>query len=85
MLVPAGSIACFSSTLFHRSGANTTDTMRRVYVAQYSSEPILSEDGSQPRHLAVPLLDGGRRVAWTGAPGVAHTVTTTRPSSTVTG
>ena len=29
--------------------------MRRVYVAQYSAEPILDEDGSRPRHLAVPL------------------------------
>ena len=26
-----------------------------VYVAQYSAEPILSEDGSRPRHLAVRL------------------------------
>jgi ectoine hydroxylase-related dioxygenase (phytanoyl-CoA dioxygenase family) len=49
--VPAGSIACFSSTLFHRSGPNTTDRMRRVYLAQYSPEPILDEDG-RPRHLA---------------------------------
>ena len=52
--VPAGSIACFSSTLFHRSGANTTDRMRRVYLAQYSAEPILNEDG-RPRHLAERL------------------------------
>ena len=56
MIVPAGSIACFSSTLFHRSGPNTTDRVRRVYVAQYSAEPILSEDGSRPRILAEPLL-----------------------------
>jgi ectoine hydroxylase-related dioxygenase (phytanoyl-CoA dioxygenase family) len=52
--VPAGSIACFSSTLFHRSGANTTDRVRRVYLAQYSAEPILNEDG-RPRHLAERL------------------------------
>jgi ectoine hydroxylase-related dioxygenase (phytanoyl-CoA dioxygenase family) len=51
---PAGSIACFSSTLFHRSGANTTNRMRRVYLAQYSAEPILEQDG-RPRHLAEPL------------------------------
>jgi ectoine hydroxylase-related dioxygenase (phytanoyl-CoA dioxygenase family) len=25
VIVPAGSVACFSTTLFHRSGANTTD------------------------------------------------------------
>jgi ectoine hydroxylase-related dioxygenase (phytanoyl-CoA dioxygenase family) len=54
VIVPAGSIACFSSTLFHRSGANTTDRMRRVYLAQYSTEPILNEDGRR-RHLAEPL------------------------------
>jgi ectoine hydroxylase-related dioxygenase (phytanoyl-CoA dioxygenase family) len=61
VLVPAGSIACFSSTVFHRSGPNTTDRMRRVYLAQYSSEPILSEDGSRPRHLAEPLLIADER------------------------
>jgi ectoine hydroxylase-related dioxygenase (phytanoyl-CoA dioxygenase family) len=63
VIVPAGSIACFSTTLLHRSGPNTTDRMRRVYVAQYSAEPILSEDGSQPRMLAEPLLVDGKRVS----------------------
>jgi ectoine hydroxylase-related dioxygenase (phytanoyl-CoA dioxygenase family) len=63
VIVPAGSIACFSTTLFHRSGANTTDRVRRVYVAQYSAEPILSEDGSQPLRLAEPLLVEGKRVS----------------------
>ena len=63
VIVPAGSIACFSSTLLHRSGPNATDRMRRVYVAQYSAEPILSEDGSQPRRLAEPLLVEGQRVS----------------------
>jgi ectoine hydroxylase-related dioxygenase (phytanoyl-CoA dioxygenase family) len=55
LILPAGSIACFSSTVFHRSGPNTTGRMRRAYVAQYSAQPILDEDGSAPRHLAVPL------------------------------
>ena len=54
VVVPAGSIVCFSSTVLHRSGPNTTDHMRRVYVAQYSAEPILTEDGTGPRHLAKP-------------------------------
>jgi ectoine hydroxylase-related dioxygenase (phytanoyl-CoA dioxygenase family) len=62
VIVPAGSIACFSSTLFHRSGPNTTDSVRRVYLAQYSTEPILSDDRSKPRHLAEPLLVDGDRV-----------------------
>ncbi len=55
VIVPAGSIASFSSTLFHRSGPNTTDHMRRIYLAQYSAEPILNDDRSGPRHLAEPL------------------------------
>ena len=62
-IVSAGSIVCFSSTLFHRSGPNTTDRVRRVYVVQYSAEPILSEDGSQPLRLAEPLLVDGKRVS----------------------
>jgi ectoine hydroxylase-related dioxygenase (phytanoyl-CoA dioxygenase family) len=62
VIAPAGSIACFSTTVFHRSGPNTTDSMRRVYVAQYTAEPLLSEDGSQPRILAKPLVVDGTRV-----------------------
>jgi ectoine hydroxylase-related dioxygenase (phytanoyl-CoA dioxygenase family) len=62
-VVPAGSIVGFSSTVFHRSGANTTPAMRRAYVVQYSPEPILSEDGSGPRIQSVPLLRDGDRVA----------------------
>jgi ectoine hydroxylase-related dioxygenase (phytanoyl-CoA dioxygenase family) len=61
VVVAAGSIACFSTTLFHRSGPNSTDRVRRVYVAQYSAEPILSKDGSRPRMLAEPLLIAGKR------------------------
>jgi ectoine hydroxylase-related dioxygenase (phytanoyl-CoA dioxygenase family) len=55
VIVPAGSIACFSSTVLHRSGSNTTDRMRRVYLAQYSAEPILTADRTRPRHLAEPM------------------------------
>lgn len=55
LIVPAGSIACFSSTVFHRSGFNTTDRMRRIFLAQYSAEPILKADGSGPWNLAEPF------------------------------
>jgi ectoine hydroxylase-related dioxygenase (phytanoyl-CoA dioxygenase family) len=58
-IVRAGSIVCFSSTVFHRSGANTTGRLRRVYVAQYSPEPILDEEGRSPRHQAAPVLRAG--------------------------
>lgn len=56
VFAPAGSIACFSSTLFHRSGPNTTPRLRRAYIVQYSPEPILMEDRSRLRHQAVPFL-----------------------------
>jgi ectoine hydroxylase-related dioxygenase (phytanoyl-CoA dioxygenase family) len=53
--VPAGSIVCFSSTAFHRSGVNTTDQLRRVYLAQYSDGPLLKADGTAPWNLAEPF------------------------------
>lgn len=63
MIVQAGSMASFSSTVFHRSGANTTSKLRRVYVVQYSPEPILTADRRHLRHQAVPFLKKGIRVA----------------------
>jgi ectoine hydroxylase-related dioxygenase (phytanoyl-CoA dioxygenase family) len=64
VVVPAGSIVAFSSTLLHRSGPNTTDRPRRVFVAQYSAEPILLDGESQrPLLFADPFLVDGRRVA----------------------
>lgn len=41
-----GSIAVFSSTSFHRSGANYTKQLRRSYAIQFSPEPIYEADGS---------------------------------------
>ena len=35
VVCPAGSIAVFSSLVFHRSGANTSGGERRAYLAQY--------------------------------------------------
>jgi ectoine hydroxylase-related dioxygenase (phytanoyl-CoA dioxygenase family) len=58
LILPAGSIACFSSTVFHRSGPNASGRPRRAFVAQYSARPILDEAGSRPRHLAVPIAAG---------------------------
>lgn len=59
-IVPAGSIAVFTSINFHSSGTNTTDTMRRAYLAQYSAEPLLSHDGSRLWGSAEPLLQDGK-------------------------
>jgi ectoine hydroxylase-related dioxygenase (phytanoyl-CoA dioxygenase family) len=61
LAVPAGSVIAFSSTLLHRTGPNASNRARRVYIAQYTPEPVLNEDRSGPRHLAEPLLIGGRR------------------------
>ncbi|MDA0711609.1 MAG: phytanoyl-CoA dioxygenase family protein [bacterium] len=59
--VPAGSVVAFSSFVFHRSGTNTSDHMRRVYLAQYSCEPIMTADGMKLSGSAEPLLRGGMR------------------------
>jgi len=61
LTLPAGGIAAFSSTLLHRTGPNTSHQPRRVYVAQYTAEPLLDQDHSRPRHLAEPLLVAGHR------------------------
>jgi ectoine hydroxylase-related dioxygenase (phytanoyl-CoA dioxygenase family) len=61
-VVPAGSLVVFSSLVFHRSGANQTDRMRRAYVTQYSAEPIYKPDSEELMHLGVPFLENGRRV-----------------------
>ena len=59
---PAGSIVAFASTLFHRSGPNLTEHLRRVYLAIYSAEPIMARDGSKPLYFEDPFLSGGNRV-----------------------
>jgi hypothetical protein len=62
--IPAGSIAVFSSYVFHRSGPNLTDKFRRVYLPQYSPSEILNQKGV--RHgQAVPFLKGGQ-IVWNG-------------------
>jgi len=63
VIVPAGSMAVFSSTVIHRSGPNTTDRMRRVYLAQYSKEVIMTADGSKPWGEFTQVLHEGRRIA----------------------
>lgn len=63
VVVPAGSIAVFSSVVIHRSGANLTDKYRRVYLAQYSNEVIMTKDGSKPWGSFEKFLDDGAIVA----------------------
>ena len=59
VMAPAGSIAAFTSYNFHCSGANTTDRMRRVHLAQYSAEPIKTGDG-ELWGMAVPFVKDGQ-------------------------
>ncbi len=77
--VPAGSIVAFTSYNFHRSGANTTPRMRRVYLPQYSAAPIRKPDGSLWA-LGTPFVQDGRIVydragdtaaQYGGHPGIA--------------
>jgi ectoine hydroxylase-related dioxygenase (phytanoyl-CoA dioxygenase family) len=63
VVVPAGSIAVFSSVTFHRSGSNTTNKPRRVYLAQYSAEPIMNKDNTKLWGSAHPFLKNGKIVA----------------------
>ena len=65
VIAPAGSIAAFSSYNLHRSGANTSDGMRRVYLPQYSGAPIRGRAG-ELWGMAVPFLNGGRVVYQAG-------------------
>ena len=54
----AGSIVVFSSTCFHRSGANNTNKMRRAYAIQFSPEIIYEADGSLKGLDELFLKDG---------------------------
>lgn len=60
---PAGTIAYFSSLMIHRSGANLTNQLRRVYLAQYSSDIIMAKDGTTPHGSFEHFLRGGKIVA----------------------
>ena len=63
VVVPVGSVAVFSSVCFHRSGPNRTNKMRRVYLPQYSAEPITTPDGAKLWSFAEPFLKNGKNVA----------------------
>ena len=61
IIVPAGSIAVFSSTVLHRSGFNRTPNWRRVYLPQYSAEPLKRPDGKLAAFAEPFLVNGERR------------------------
>ena len=55
-------IVCFSSTTFHRSGANTTNKMRRSGLIQFSSAPSMNKEGTGLFNLARRFLKDGEKV-----------------------
>lgn len=61
VIVPAGSIVAFDSFVFHRSGPNTTERMRRIYLPQYSAAPIDRPDG-KPWAMATPFVHEGKNI-----------------------
>lgn len=63
VIVPAGSIAVFSSVCFHRSGANLTPRMRRVMLSQYAAGPIINPANGQLFLDGVPFLKDGQAIA----------------------
>jgi ectoine hydroxylase-related dioxygenase (phytanoyl-CoA dioxygenase family) len=62
MVVPAGSAVVLSSLLPHRSSANTSSRTRAAYLCQYTSVPVMLDDGSGPILMADPFLCDRRRV-----------------------
>ena len=53
---PAGSFVAFAGVLLHATGANRTDKLEQVYLAQYTREVMLNPGTRQLRNNAVPLL-----------------------------
>ena len=47
VVVPAGSIVFMSNRLRHKSTGNTSSRFRRVFMPQYSLNPLLSIDNEE--------------------------------------
>tara|TARA_B100000029_G_scaffold516253_2_gene628036 strand:- start:33200 stop:33970 length:771 start_codon:yes stop_codon:yes gene_type:complete len=62
VICPAGSILVFSSVSFHRSSPNRSAGWRRVFLSQYSAEPILTEDGKEYWSNAEKFLVDGKNI-----------------------
>jgi hypothetical protein len=58
---PTRGIAFFSSTVLHRGGFNTTPNWRRVYLLQYSAEPLRRPDVKLAAFAEQFLVNGERR------------------------
>jgi ectoine hydroxylase-related dioxygenase (phytanoyl-CoA dioxygenase family) len=74
VVAKAGSVAVFSSLTMHSSGANITPRLRRAFISQYSSEPVLTADRTLLWANAVPFLKEGRSVVGTPGPNMPHRI-----------
>lgn len=54
-VVPSGSVVLFSSVTLHRSSTNSTDRVRRAYLAQYSGQPLIDPATGAPKRFATAL------------------------------
>jgi len=61
--IPAGSMVLFSSHLFHRSGPNTTQGLRRAWLIQYIPEEMRKPTDGQIFIGADPFLKDGKIIA----------------------
>jgi len=62
LIVPAGTIVAFESTVFHRSGANTLPTMRRALTVEFSPEPMIDPKTGNLSIWAIPFLRDNARL-----------------------
>lgn len=60
LIVPAGTILAFASTVFHRSGANALPTMRRALTVEFSPQPIINPETQGQLLWAIPFLQDGQ-------------------------
>ena len=79
VIVPAGSIAAFTSLNFHRSGENRTSRMRRTYLAQYSAEPLVTPDGATLFGNAEPFLRNGKNAVGEPPPDLPSRIDKRQP------
>lgn len=59
--VKAGQVACFSSLTLHRSGPNTTNTLRRGFVPQYHVPGVVLTETGKPWGDQWPVLRNNQR------------------------
>eukprot|EP01040_Poterioochromonas_malhamensis_P002883 gene2883-3067_t len=53
--LPKGSLVIFGSQVWHRSGINQSNSARRVFYTQYSTEPITLKEKHKPQSIETPI------------------------------